>query len=219
MTQNQHSDMPDAPTCLKPLLADSAVVFKKCTGCNLDLEANLNNFHALKKGKYGLRSKCKICCLEYKKEYIKRPEAKESHRIRSQKWRDKNPEEQLKRSREAFKKFKDINNAKSKEKYRTNEDYRLKRLKRDREYNLTGRRKELYRIPKNLQNNLKRNKVYRSENAEKIKKTQGKYIENLSDTLIKIRIGFKKNDDIPKEIIETKRLIIKLKRELKKNKL
>lgn len=188
---------------------------KKCNGCNL--EKSFENYNKQKKGKFGLRSKCNSCTKEYRQEYTKRPEVKEKHRIRSQKWRDENPEEQLKRSREQFKKFGHIYNAKAKEKYNTNDVYRLKKLEIDKQYNATGRRKELYRVPKNLEYNLKRNKVYKSNNVEKVKKQQQNYIENLSDTLIKIRLGFKKNDEIPKDIIEIKRLTILLKRTLKNN--
>jgi len=212
--QDQHQIKPETQSCQTSVMP-SAFVLKKCTTCNL--EKSFDNYNKMKKGKYGLRSKCNSCIKEYRREYMKRPEAKESHRIRQQKWRDENPEEQLKRSREQFKKFGHIYNDKAKEKYKTDEEYRLKRLEADKQYNATGKRKELYRVPKNLEYNLKRNKVYKSNNVEKVKKQQQNYIENLPDTLIKIRLGFKKNDEIPKEIIETKRLTILLKRTLKNN--
>jgi len=217
MMRNKNIIEPQNPQCVQTIVMPSAFVLKKCSGCNLDLEANLNNFNAMKRGKYGLRSKCKKCCVEYRKEYMKRPDAKESHRIRQQKWRDENPEEQLKRSREQLKKFGQIYNANAKEKYNSNQEYRLKKLEKDKQYNSTGRRKQLYRVPKNLEYNLNRNKIYRSKNIEKVKEQQQKYIEKLPDTLIKIRLGFKKKDEIPKEIIETKRLTILLKRTLKNN--
>ena len=186
---------------------------KICNCCKI--EKTFDNYHKQKKGKYGFRAQCKSCLKVYRLEYMKRPEAKEAHKIRSQKWRDENPEEQLKRSREQFKKFGHIYNEIRKEKYNTDEEFRLKRLEIDKRYNETGRRRELYRIPKNLEYNLKRNKIYKSNNVEKVKNQQANYIKNLSDTLVKIRLGFKKNDELPKEMIELKRLTIQLKREIK----
>jgi hypothetical protein len=151
----------------------------------------------------------------YRQEYIKRPEAKEAHRARSQKWRDENPKEQLKRSREQYKKFGHIYNDKAKEKYNTDEEYRLKRLEVDKQYNATGRRKELYAIPENRIKGRLRAIKYHQENKEKDSDYNKKYVAALSDTLIKHRMGYKESDIIPKEIIETKRLIIQLKRTIK----
>jgi hypothetical protein len=151
----------------------------------------------------------------YRKEYMKRPEAKEAHKARSQKWRDENPEEQLKRSREQFSKFGHIYNAKAREKYNTDEQYRLNKLEIDRKYNATGRRKEIYAIPENTIKERLRVKKYHIENKEKDSEYNKKYVETLSDTLVKHRMGFKESSIIPKEIIEFKRLTIQLKRQLK----
>lgn len=212
MKLNENTIKPQKSQYVQTIVGEG---FKKCTVCNL--EKTFNNYNKQKNGKFGLLSRCNSCLKKYRQEYMKRPEAKESHRIRSQKWRDENPEEKLKRSREQYKKFGHIYNSKSKEKYNTDLEYRLKKLEADKKYSDTGKRRELYRLPKNLEYNLKRCKVYKSNNVESVKKQKKEYTENLPDTLIKIRLGFKKKDEIPNEIIETKRLTILLKRTLKNN--
>ena len=58
-------------------------------------------------------------------------------------------------------------------------------------------------------------KEWRSKNPEKVKITQNKKVLNISNSYIACTLKRKVNE-IPKEILETKRLIILLKRELKK---
>jgi len=59
------------------------------------------------------------------------------------------------------------------------------------------------------------NKVYLSKD-ERVNKLNSYKIENITDNYIINKLGFKKGE-LPNEVIETSRLIIKLKREIKKN--
>ena len=81
---------------------------------------------AVKKYREANKEKIKL----YRAQYMKRPEAREAHRNRSKKWRDENPDEQLRRSREQYKKHGHLYAAAVKEKYQTDEAYRLKVLER-----------------------------------------------------------------------------------------
>jgi hypothetical protein len=44
---------------------------KVCTGCGGEFPATVEFFHRKKNGKFGLRSVCKSCALEYQREYCK----------------------------------------------------------------------------------------------------------------------------------------------------
>ena len=211
MIQNKHSDTPENPTCLKPLLADSAVVFKKCTCCNLQYPKTTDYFLIKSKSndyKWKVneiyRSICKKCHYEKcaENQIIKR--CKELNIKRSDwiKWKRinlmKNPIFKLK-------------------------DESLKDLKRPLRARILKKIREENYIFTSIEN-------YYNECAENRSKAQRKYeyeekiidykiiSEKMPDYYVANRLK-KSIKEIPKEVIETKRLVIQLKRELKKQKL
>ena len=76
---------------------------KKCTGCGIEKE--LTEFSKTKGGKYGVRSKCKICGTAYTKQWIaKHPEqAKQSHR----QWLKDNKQKVRLKTKEYWRKHRD----------------------------------------------------------------------------------------------------------------
>lgn len=127
-----------------------------------------------------------------------------------------------------------IQNKRKSEKYHSSIDEKLKKQRYNLNNRISGYTKDWYE--KNKEKELARCKKWRLNNPEKLKEiTKKTYIKNivkrkyydkkrmaeLPDNYVAIRIrnnqfqGLKLND-IPKGIIETKRLIIKLQRELKK---
>jgi hypothetical protein len=206
---------------------------KICTNCNKELEATNNNFYTQKKGKYGLKSICKSCSLIKSKEYRSTEEYKIKHREKMAKWRRENPKKALEVSRRSYLKNGNKYNEKRKEKYRTDPFFKEKVKERERKYKESGRRREVQSTPEQLEKarlrnkkrrecikyrmkEYERNKIYREENKEKLHKTHIKNRKNLCPSYVaqSMRISVK---DLTPEILETKRNIIKIKRELKNN--
>lgn len=104
------------------------------------------------------------------------PEAKEKHRTYMAKWRKENPEKQREIQRRNWHKNGDKMNAKQREKYKSDIEYRTKRLQADREYAHKGRRKELYKA--NRERELERVRKYRTKAKDKIIKYQKEYRDN-----------------------------------------
>ena len=91
-------------------------VFKKCTKCGRLLVASSENFHKDKKGKYGLKSKCKECCKKYKEvnreaiaEYDKKRYEKNKDAIlkRNKKYREENKDAIAKLSKKYYEEHKE----------------------------------------------------------------------------------------------------------------
>lgn len=59
---------------------------KKCTKCKV--EKPFGEFYKEKAGKYGLRSKCKFCMQEYRKEWRKQNQTKRNEQIRERRKKD-----------------------------------------------------------------------------------------------------------------------------------
>jgi len=206
---------------------------KVCKKCNKELEATLEFWHKQKNGKYGVRSICKICSLKEQKEYRERPENKEAHRINAAKWREKNRGRVLEINRRCYKKNADRFNAIRRDRYQTDQEYREKRREYDRKYSESGRRYEVnskpemrekarIRAKKRRQNPEKkqldynRAAIWRDENREYLKELDDKRRKKLCPSYVaySMRVSVK---DLTPEVLETKKLIIKLKRELKNN--
>lgn len=207
--------------------------FKICVKCGLKLPATAEFWHMQKAGKYGLRSKCKKCCCDEIKDYRKSPEIKEKHRIKMIEWRKKNPEKTLEISRKNYKIHGEKHNQKKKEKYWTDEEYRLKCIAYDIKYKESGKKfesnsKKENREAARLRNKMrrenetkkeqdyKRNAKWREENKERLKELWKSNRDELKPAYIAQSMRLKVKDLTP-EILETKQIIIKLKRELKIN--
>ena len=208
-------------------------LFKICTKCNTQLPANSEFFYKMKAGKYGFRSVCKKCSCEEVKNYRKSPEAKEKHRIKMAEWRNNNPEKTKQIEKKCRDKHKDERNKIRKEKYWNDNEYRLKRIEYDKKYKLSGRRYEVNSKPENRESARLRSKIRRQNETKKAHdyKRNAKWREENKEHLLEL---WKRNrneikpayvaqsmrlkvKDLTPEIIETKQLVIKLKRELKNN--
>lgn len=166
------------------------------------------------------------------------PDAKEKHRLSMIQWRKDNPEKTLEISRKNYKINGIKHNEKRRVKYKTDPEYRIKKLKADKEYSLSGKRKEAYNRNSNKNEILKKKwqKTKTSPNKELRDKYIRKYKDefwiqkekedrgNLTDSYI-IKVIKKqqkyqiKTQEIPKELIEVKRNILKIKRITKTEKL
>lgn len=212
---------------------EKRVDFKICVKCGIKLPATVDFWHIQKAGKYGLRSKCKKCACNEMKDYRKSPEIKEKHRIKMIEWRKKNPEKALEISRKNYKIHSKNRNEKRKEKYWTDEEYRLKRIEYDKKYKESGKRYESNSKPENREkarlrsqarrkddikkeHDYKINAKWREGNKEHLHELWESNRKELKQAYIAQTMRLKVNDLTP-EILETKRIIIKLKRELKSN--
>ena len=96
---------------------------KTCSTCGE--EKPLTEFYKMKRGKYGVQSKCKQCVKEYRHEYGRRPEVRERHREYMRKYLQKPGMRE--RHRELTRELmKDPVRIEQKRK-RNNEDYRLRK--------------------------------------------------------------------------------------------
>ena len=100
-------------------------LYKKCTTCGEWKIANTDNFGKDKRGKFGLRSQCKVCKKEYQKEY-----------------RENNKEHYKEKNKEYYKEHRE----KYKENYEDNKEY-IKEYNKEysKEYRKTQKGKEKYK--------------------------------------------------------------------------
>lgn len=205
---------------------------KKCTCCGVEFPASFEYFYKQKKGKFGLKSICKVCSCAKIKEYRKLDYVKENHRISMAEWRKNNHEKFLEISRRCWLKNKNEINKKRVDRYRTDEDYRRKKIEKDRLYSASGRRYEMNAKPeqrekarirsrKRRQNmekrahDLNRNAKWREENKDYVKQIDAINRKELAPSYVAqiLKMSVK---DVPPSVIETKRIIVKLRRELKR---
>lgn len=209
---------------------------KTCTKCNKELPATTEFFYKQKMGMFGIKSTCKDCDKNYNKEYRSDPEFKKRHRDKIAKWRKDNPEKSKEANRRCYAKNKDRFNETRRKRYKTDPEYRQKRKEAEKRYKATGAREKQRSTKEYKDKAIARNKLYRSipENKKKISEYNKKYREdkreyvlglyktrreNLTDGYVLGQITRYRDidkKDIPQGMIEHKRLLIKLKRELKK---
>jgi hypothetical protein len=174
---------------------------------------------------------------ELNHKYRSTPNAKQKHRIKMAEWRKNNPEKALEISRKNYKIHCLKHNEKQRTKYKTDAEYRAKKLKADKEYALSGKRKEAYNRNPNKDDILKKRWIkIKNGDYEKVKAKNRKYREEvlikkerenreqLNNAyvvcVIKKQFNYQiKTEEIPKDLIQTKRNILKLKRITKKEKL
>lgn len=136
-------------------------VIKICSKCKRLLVANKINFNKDKTGKYGVKSYCKKCEKQYKKEY-------------NEQYKDKRKEydkERYKRKKEDFKKYNKQYREENKEYCK---EYRKQYYEEHKE-KLKEDAKEYYE--NNKENILKRNKQYYENHKEKLFEKYKKYRE------------------------------------------
>jgi hypothetical protein len=158
------------------------------------------------------------------------PIYREKHRVKMLEWRKQNPEKAREISRKSYKINGHKENEKRREKYRTDEEYKAKKKALDLEYNKSGKRKLAYHNNPNKSEILKRKWFliktnYHEKYLEKFREyrknvqihKEREQRKTLSDEyvslVLKKQLNYQiKTKDIPKELIEAKRNILKLKR-------
>jgi hypothetical protein len=173
---------------------------KICTGCKKEMLATKEFFHSKKNGKYGLRPECKNCRKAVDKKW--RKDNSEKEKERNKKYRENNPEKEKER----------------KKIYRKNNAEKIKQSQKKRRKDNPEKYKEsCIKYRKNNAKKIKQSqKKYYKNNAAKIKEYKKKLVENLTDSYVATRLKTPVNHLNPK-VIETRRLIILIKRELRKN--
>lgn len=208
--------------------------YKICTKCQEKKEANSENFYRSKKGKFGFKSTCKECEKIYRRVYENTVEYRIKKNEYARKWREKNKETYLKKQKQYRDKNKSKINARRRYRYRNDPNYRQSVIESEKRYKDSGKRalvnnKEEYKKGRreyskkynkeNKEKIKKYNKKYRKENREYLIKLDKQRKEELTDSYIKqiIKANNKLSNyqSISPETIETKRLLIKIKRELK----
>jgi hypothetical protein len=177
---------------------------KICTGCKKEMLATKEFFHAAKLGKYGLRSMCKQCKNSIGRKY--RENNREKEKERKKKYYKNNFEKE----KERVKKYRKNNSEKcmkDTEKWRKNNPEKVKEYSKKHYEDNSEKCKE-------------NNKKWAKNNPEKVKEKAKKYskeaTKNLSNAYIATRLKTPLKHLNP-QIIETRRLIILIKRELRKN--
>ena len=188
---------------------------KICTGCKKEMLATKEFFHSQKGGKYGLNSKCKPCTKAKSENYYKK-NSKKVNEI-SRKWRKDNPEKVKERSENYYKKNrKKVNEISRKWK----KENRKKVNEIARKWYKENPEKCKEKGVKYRENNPEKFREYSrksyKKNTEKCKERSKINIENLTDSYVATRLK-KPVKHLNPQIIETKRLIILIKRELRKN--
>lgn len=176
---------------------------KICSKCKQEFPATLEYFHSMKKGKYGVRSTCKICTEKYRKIYTSTPEYKEKHAEYARIWRYENPEKQQELAKKSREKHKDIYNKKRNEKRKNDIEWKNERDRKNKIYRNSEKGRAMLNKPQNVENSRLRSKKTRIELSEH-------YLRQLIKNENKLNII-----EIPIELYETKKLIIELKRIIK----
>jgi len=207
------------------------MIIKKCTVCNVEKIATTENYHKQKNGKYGLNSKCRSCISIEQKQYRSKPESKERHRLYNAEWRLKNPEKSKEINRKCRVKNSEKYNELAKIKLKTDINYQQRRKLEAIKYK--NRRKEINALPENMEKSrlrsrkrreilevrkkeYQRYKVYRDANKDRLNEYDRNKRKELCASYVACSIRVSVNS-VPTEIIETQRLIMSLKRELKLN--
>lgn len=97
------------------------MISKVCTKCEIDKP--LSDYYKQKSGKCGVASVCKLCKLEYKKQYDK--DNRSRHNEYQKEWNRKNPEKKKEYDRVKFQKHKDKINKRIRDKYNTCSNTRI----------------------------------------------------------------------------------------------
>lgn len=121
----------------------------------------LTFYKRLNKSFYG--HQCKSCVSIRMKLYRSTDEYKKMHREKQKKWRYENREKYLEISRNNYKKNGKRFNAAKRDKYKNDPEYKAKKQLRDKQYNDSGRNKELYATTDRREKSIKRSKIRRED--------------------------------------------------------
>jgi len=206
---------------------------KTCSKCKQTMPATTEYFYVQKRGKHGIKSTCKECDKAANRKRRSSPEAREKHRLYAIEWRKNNPE----RTKEINKACRDRNkeriNRERRERYWNDPEFRAKKIEQEKRYKESGGRAASNRKPENMEkarirsrkrrqdpekkaHDYKRNQQWRRDNKDYLDKLHAKNRNQLAPSYVAQTLKMSVKDLTP-EVLETKRLIIQLKRELKKN--
>jgi hypothetical protein len=204
---------------------------KVCTKCHIDLPATLEYWHKQPNGKYGLKSVCKKCTCKELKQKRNSDDYRKIARIKAVNWRKNNHDKFLEIQRRSYIKNREHISQQKKNRYKTDPQFVLKIKERERRYKASGRRREVSRQPDQMvkakirnhirrqdlelrKHDYERNALYREINKEHYHEMHAKRRHELASSYVaqSMRLSVK---NINEDIIETRRLIITLKRELR----
>lgn len=185
-----------------------------CNLCNTFLP--WSDFSPQSNGPNGKKSRCKACKAQRSREYRKLPGFNERNAVRQSNWRKKNPELNKATQDRAWIKCKDDFNAKRLYAYHNDPIFRAKKIALDK---ARKRRKgdlsedKWQKKLENQSNYIKRAPI---EVREKISKTAKAYREELQDAyVLRAIMHLPPGEFVSPEILETKKLVVKIRREVK----
>jgi len=173
---------------------------KECTRCGQ--EKPLSGFHKHKRGRFGVRSQCKVCRLEHGKQYYQENRNKESERKKQ--YRQKNRDKVLER----LKQYRQKNKDKIAEYYQKNKDKILEYQKQYRQKNkdkIVEREKQHYQ--ENKDKILEQMKQYRQKNRDKILEQKKQHYQENKDKILERQKQYRQN--LPSMIYEIHNTITK----------
>ena len=170
---------------------------KRCSKCGEEKE--LACFYKSNDRKDSVKNICKKCSSDKAKKY--RLDNYEKVRERERRYRLNNPE----KVKLAIKKWELANPEKVKE-----------RVKRRNPEKLRANEKR-WRLA-NPEKDKERHKRYKLNNPEKVRIQNARYVKNLENCYVIASLHLPKGTQVPKELIELKRVTIQIKRQLKANK-
>lgn len=204
---------------------------KICTKCRNEYPATLSFFRKQPRGKYGLNCTCKMCLAIYRKAYASTDKAKKAHAERERVRRKKIYEQDPDYYKKNYERYGEKQNKIRKEKYWNDAEYRAKKFEAEKRYKESGRRYEVSTTPEQAEKSRIRRKKRYYSNIEREKEAMAKWKEKnpnymkektkqrvleMPDSFIInhiLRYSNLTKEDITPEMIETKRLLIQLKRE------
>lgn len=206
---------------------------KVCTKCNLEFEATTEFWNKQKNGKFGLNSRCKTCLSIERREYRNSAGYQEKQRERTYRWNKNNPERVKEINRKSRKKNAETINSRRRERYKSDEEFKLKQLESDRKYYKSGKRLAVNSKPENREKARQRSAArrknaeareidlassakWREDNRDYVQFLDKKKRDELAPSYIASSMRMKVSQLTP-EVIAVKQSIIRLKRELKEN--
>ena len=141
-------------------------VFKKCGKCGEWLVASKVNFHKNKDGKYGLKSICKKCMAEYRKQWC------EENKDKRKQYYEENKGKILEQRKQYYEENKDKILERNKQNYEENKD---KILERNKQWCEENKDKVLEQRKQYRENNKDKRREYDKQYYEKNKDKKSEY--------------------------------------------
>jgi hypothetical protein len=177
---------------------------KECTRCGQ--EKPLSGFYKHKMRRFGVRSQCKVCVSEYKKQHYQ--ENRDKILERQKQHHQENRDKILERQKQYHQKNKDKISARKKQYYQENRDKKLEYVKQYQQENkdkISARMKQ-YR-QKNKDKISEYKKQYRQKNQDKVREREKQYRQKNQDKVRERNKRYRQN--LPSMIYEIHNTITK----------